>query len=181
MPVQNMVTFNITQIPKDSVFVLDTNVLYFIHSGYYLPSSQLCVDYSNFVQNIMNNGFKTVVSSISVQELLFGIENKEYEDFLRSQKLKRHQYSKKDYRNNSVERAKVKNKLSLIMQELSIYQTENGVLNASDINSFINTFGNHKCDPIDYLLISNYDLSKTYFVSNDKDFQSITTANIITT
>ena len=180
MPVQNIATFDITRASPDSVFVLDANVLYYIHSGYYLPNSQLCVTYSNLIQYIMNNGFKPVVSSITIQELLFGIESKEYEKYLCAHNLNKHTYSKKSFRNNQTERVRIKNKLSVIMQELAIYQTENGKLELSDLNSFISNFDSHKCDPIDFLLISNYDLTKTFFITNDKDLQSVLSANILT-
>ena len=70
--------FNIKDVPVDTVFVLDTNVLYYVHSGYSPKNPKDGITYSNIIQKIMNNGFKIHVSALSVQELLFCIENKEY-------------------------------------------------------------------------------------------------------
>lgn len=39
MPVTKISDFNVNTYPKDTIFVLDTNVLYFVHSGYVMPTN----------------------------------------------------------------------------------------------------------------------------------------------
>ena len=70
--------FDLSKYSEETTFILDTNILYFVHSGYYLPTDPKCICYSNLIQNIMSNGRTIVVSALNVQELLFGIEGKEY-------------------------------------------------------------------------------------------------------
>ena len=68
--------FDLSKYSEETTFILDTNSLYFVHSGYYLPTDPKCICYSNLIQNIMSSGRTIVVSALNVQELLFGIEGK---------------------------------------------------------------------------------------------------------
>ena len=70
--------FDISTLSKDTQYVVDTNVLYFIHSGYKV-SKHKSTTYSNIVSTILNQGCKLIISTLSVQELLHIIEKKNIE------------------------------------------------------------------------------------------------------
>lgn len=39
MAITKVSDFSISDFPADTTFLLDTNVLYFVHSGYYMPTN----------------------------------------------------------------------------------------------------------------------------------------------
>ena len=172
--------FNIKDVPVDTVFVLDTNVLYYVHSGYSPKNPKDGNAYSNIIQEIMNNGFKIHVSALSVQELLFCIENKEYKNYCDLNPSESKNYSKKQYRKNKSERTRVKQALNTVLSELSIYTMDDGQIMYKSVDEFVNTYETHKMDPMDYLLTLNYDFKKTIFISADKDFRSLNSIKVLT-
>lgn len=107
MSVTKISNLDISKLDKDIKFVLDTNIIYFVHSGYYNASNQKSTTYSNFIQNLLQQHKTVVVSSLSLQELLFGIENKEYLLYLDRNGIKKEKYSKKDFRKDAGERKKI--------------------------------------------------------------------------
>ena len=180
MSIMRINSFDFSTIPNDTVFVLDTNVLYYVHSGYLLSNCPECLSYSNLIQDILAKGYTIKVSSLSIQELLFSIENKEYQLYLSTNKIDAKKYSKKDYRRNPVHRENVKTKFKTVLMELNVYAQEDATVNLSTIHRFVNTLEGHLMDPIDYLLSENFDGKKTIFISNDKDFQSLSQIQVLT-
>lgn len=180
MSVTRISSFDITAYPQDTVFVLDTNVLYYVHSGYYLPNSNESIDYSNVIQIILSHGYSIKVSALSIQELLYGVENKEYQLYCQSNGKNQKSYTKKHFRQDQAQRLAVKRKLKTILSELAMYKLEDGVLLFSVLEQFTDTFEAHEMDPMDYTLAHNYDAAKTVFVSADKDFQSLTSIQVLT-
>ncbi len=176
MTVKNNYNIDFSNISEDTIFVIDTNVLYFVHSGYTLQNSPKCQFYSNLIQRIMDEGFIIKISSLTVQELLYCIENKEYEMYRQANGLSKRNYSKKDYRKDVVNRNNVKSRFKTILMELSIYQIENAFINLSSLERFVDTLQNQHMDPVDFLLSENFDQTKTIFVSDDRDFSTL--ANI---
>lgn len=172
--------FNISSISNETTFVLDTNILYYVHSGYYIPSERNYLEYSNLIQQLITNDCCIRISSLSIQELLFGVENKEYRLYLQENSLNEKRYTKKDYRKNEKEKKKIHSKLNAILMELSLYEQDDSLVSMSFIKDYVNTFETHHMDPIDYIISCNYDCSKTIFITNDKDFQSISNINILT-
>lgn len=177
MAVYSISNFDVTRIPEGSVFVLDTNVLFFLHSGYF-SSNPSAADYSNFVLKLLVEKCNIIVSTFSIQELFHIIEKKEHQKYCDKNSIKMHI---KDYRKLSSERLNIKNILSVMMSEIKInYAIKNGSVDITNINSFIQSYDVHTCDPIDYILSQNFDLNTTFFVSDDKDFKTITGINLIT-
>lgn len=179
MAVTHFASFDLRKVSKNTVFVLDTNVLYYVHSGYYLPTSLESIGYSNIIQQLLNGGYKISVSSLSVQELLFGIETKEYQIY-RTQHKDPQKYTKKMYRSDITQRAEVQRKLTTVLSELSVYYIDDGAICSNYLDDFVNEFSVHKMDPIDYILTKNYDSQNTIFVSGDRDFASIPSINVLT-
>lgn len=172
--------FDIKSISTDTVFVLDTNVLYYVHSGYNIRNKKDGIAYSNIIQKILNNGFQIHISSLSVQELLFCIENKEYKNYCDLYSLDPKTYTKKKYREIESERLHVKQTLKTVLSELSIYAMDDGKIKYKSVDEFVDTYETHKMDPMDYLLTLNYDIKKTIFVSADKDFRSLDSIKVLT-
>ncbi len=180
MSVTKISKFDLSVVPKDTEFVLDTNILYYVHSGYSLPNSSECLSYSNLIQNILSNGYTIKVSSLSVQELLFSIENKEYQLYWKTNGINPKSYTKKDYRKDPVHRNSVKAKFKTVLMELNVYEKADATVTIPTINSFVDTLDSHCMDPMDYFLSNEFDCSKTIFISNDCDFQSLTSINVLT-
>ena len=72
MAITKVSDFSISDFPADTTFLLDTNVLYFVHSGYYMPTNPKSQIYSNLLQQLLSNGRKIVLSALNIQELLYG-------------------------------------------------------------------------------------------------------------
>ena len=180
MPVTRINRFNLSSYPKETVFVLDTNVLYYVHSGYVMSTDAKSISYSNVIQTILNNGYSVQVSALNIQELLHIIEKKEYELYCFVNSINQANYSKKLYRRDPSQRSSLKVKLNTILSELSIYKLEDGAISVDLLNQFSVRFDSHKMDPIDYVLVNQYDVAKTVFISDDKDFQSIPSIHVLT-
>lgn len=180
MSVTRINNFNIGICPKDTIFVLDTNVLYFVHSGYVMPTNAKSLSYSNVIQTILSNGYSIAVSALTIQELLHLVEKKEHELYCSSNSLSPQAYTKKAYRQDMTQRRLLKSKLSTILSELSLYKLEDGEIAINVLNQFSKEFDLHTMDPIDYALVKGYDLAKTVFVSDDKDFQSNSSICVLT-
>lgn len=175
--------FNISIVPADKKFILDTNILYFVHSGYYLPSDQKSKTYSNLIQQIIRNQNTVLISALSLQELFFGVENKEYDKYCKANGITdKRIYSKKSFRRNMTERAKVQNKMKTILTEIvSVYKIIDGEIKESQVRAFVDEYLTYKYDPIDYMLVDNlFKKDNIIFISDDLDFQADTRIEIIT-
>ena len=180
MPVTKICNFNVNTYPKDTIFVLDTNVLYFVHSGYVMPTNAKSLSYSNVIQAILSNGYSVVVSALTIQELLHLVEKKEHELYCSVNSLSTQTYTKKAYRQNATQRSLLKSKLITILSELSPYTLEDGEIAVNVLNQFSREFDLHTMDPIDYVLVKGYDSAKTVFISDDRDFQSNPSIRVLT-
>lgn len=180
MPVTKINNFNVNTYPKDTIFVLDTNVLYFVHSGYVMPTNAKSLSYSNVIQTILSNGYSVAVSALTIQELLHLVEKKEHELYCSVNSLSTQAYTKKAYRQDATQRSLLKSKLSTILSELSPYKLDDGEITVDVLNRFSKEFDLHTMDPIDYVLINGYDAAKTVFVSDDRDFQSNSSLCVLT-
>ena len=180
MSITKISNFDISTISKDTVFVLDTNVLYYVHSGYLLANSSEFLSYSNLIQSIMSNGYTIKISALSIQELLFSIENKEYQLYWMTNGINPKKYTKKDYRKDPIHRNNVKTKFKTVLMELNVYKQEDASIDLSMISCYVDTLESHCMDPVDYFLSDNFDNSKTIYISNDTDFQSLSKIQILT-
>ena len=67
----------------------------------------------------------------------------------------------------------------VILSELSIYDIDNGIITNNMLRDYINMYNSHRMDPIDFLLVNNYDVGNVIFVSDDKDFTSLPSLRIL--
>lgn len=178
----NITTALLATIPPDTRFLLDTNVLYFIHAGYLVSSTSSnavkCAQYSSFVGSLLASGFCLYTTAANIQELLHLIEKKEYELYCRNHSRTTYPgpnfYSRKDYRNNSAERARLAHKLTVVLAQIeNAYIIFDVTLQEKEIGSFVGTFPTHRYDPIDYIVVEdNIAAGRFNFITDDKDFQS---------
>ena len=182
MAIVRAADFDLSKYSEETIFILDTNILYFVHSGYYLPTDPKCICYSNLIQNIMSNGRTIVVSALNIQELLFGIEGKEYIRFLSSNGISKNAYTKKDYRKNLAERQRLKMKLKTVIAEIStVYTLTDGQIKSDQVNDYADQLESHNYDPIDYILVDNMlAQGNVVFISDDTDFQFDSRIELVT-
>lgn len=176
MSVQKINDIDFKTLKTEECFLLDTNILYFIHSGYYTSPKVRDYDkykgYSSFVGTLITKGYKLYTTTANIQELLHCIENKEYLLYCETQGLKPRSFSKKDFRELDSEREKVKNKLSVILDEITAtYNFKELHISKDSPKDFITKYTNHRYDPIDYIIVEScINESNINFISDDSDF-----------
>lgn len=181
MGVTKIKDFDFNTISKEISFVLDTNVLYFVHSGYYLPAGKKDVAYSNFIGKISANGNPILVSSLNVQEFMNLIENQEYRLYLKSISSDAQTFTKKDFRRNTTLKSSVKRKLdSAFLQLKSTYCLVDAKVENCQIESFVSDYELHRYDPIDYIMVNNLPKNEVIYLTDDKDFQFDSEINVVT-
>ena len=162
------------QPPKK--YILDTNVLFFVNSGYHFsesdPKKRKSELYSECIGQLKRNDATIYVSVLSLQELFHLVERTEYDFFINQNHLDKKQYSFKKFRANEAERKKLAKKLDQIYQEIScLYTICNANILESHIGLYIKEFDKHRFDPIDYILTKNFDVDSHIFITDDRDFQ----------
>ena len=180
MSVMRISSFDFSVTDIQSKFVLDTNVLYFVHYGNNCNNFEDANIYSNFIGQVKNNGNKIFVSTLCLQELFNLVENKEYELYLSNNGLSKISFKKKSYRRNRVERKKLKDRFNIILLELKdSYDFIDANVTGNQIDAFINSFDNHMYDPIDYIMVDNLKNDNLFFVSNDVDFEMDSSIKVV--
>ena len=182
MSINNIKTVDIAKILPEETFIIDTNVLYFLHSGYYSSSYSKGRNYSNFIQKLVVNKNVLKISTASVQELLFGIENLEYKRYCELNSFNPISYTKKDFRADTNLRNNVLRKLKNVVGQLELtYNFVDCDITKEHIENFLLQFSNYRYDPIDYFVVDNMkQLSYINFITDDSDFKFDSTINIFT-
>lgn len=190
MSVQKIDTAYVGGSTKAQTFVVDTNVLYFIHSGYYSTENTKNIAYSNFVQKLIANGNKLTISVANIQELFYGIENKEYQIYCNKNNQNKKKadgttenpFTKKDFRANIILRKLVQKKLQSILVELKeTYNLSNCTITKEQVEDFLSQYDNHRYDPIDFFVVNNMVIdSFINFITDDSDFTYDANINVFT-
>lgn len=176
-----MSSFNISEFSK---IILDTNVLLFVHGGY-SPTPQERAkynSYSNFISLLISHNMVIFVSPLTLQELFHVIEAKEYKLYLESNSLNRQAFTLKQFRSNQILRANVKSKIQSVYQQIkSAYEIlDYTELKKYDVDNYVSTYDTHKFDPMDYILTKSFQYYvDTYYLTDDKDFLSDSTLEVI--
>ena len=173
-------TLDTTKI-KNNVFVIDTNVLYWMHYSRCHIVDKIgnqTIIYPRFIKDLISNNNKVVTSSCNISELVNLIEKKEHEIY----KNTNSSITKKHFRSLSSERIKVKSELeSVLLQVKSIYDIQDLFFKSSEIESFVSEFENHKCDSIDFIVINHViNNGLINFVTDDLDYITIDNLNVYT-
>lgn len=177
-------TQDISQIDKNLIFALDTNILYWTHysqaSNPNLKAHPYQVSkYPNFVEKLLENGNTLVTTSFNITELIHIVENSEFQIYKACNRTK---IKKKDFRKMDNERKKYKREIETIFLEIySAYEDNIRLINITkdDLLNFNKSITNNHCDVFDYLVIEylkKMDINN--FITDDRDFQSIDGINI---
>lgn len=182
MSVTHIDSFQFTSVPCGSKFLIDTNVLFFVHSGYFLSNpTPKHRKYSNFVRDIANNNHVLCTSVLNIQELFHIIENHEYNAYLDHNSLTKDRCTKKQFRKDAHQRQLLKGRLSIVMTEItSLYEIFDVSVTHSQINAFLNSLSAHLYDPIDYFVVDSTKKEMLYFLTDDSDFQIDSSINVVT-
>lgn len=174
--------FDLKAVTKDTTFILDTNILYFVHSGYYGQSNTKYKAYSNLIQQIITNGNTVAVSVLCLQELFFGIENKEYKIYCSVNNKLATVFTKKDFRRDTQQRDRIKHMLAaMLMQIKAAYRIDDAVIKLAQIDAFVADYQTHRYDPIDYIMVSDTALNTdVIYISDDTDFHTDACIRVVT-
>lgn len=174
--------FDLTKCPTSSKFVIDTNILFYIHAHFYSQTEPWKVQYVNFIGRILQSELEIIISTLSVQELFHLVEKKMFELYRDSLQVTDKQINLKNYRNIRTERRNVKAILSSMLNELlACYTIQDTPCSIFDLSGFVTDFDKHNYDPIDYIISNTSKGHNIYFVTNDKDFLKDTSIHVITT
>lgn len=181
MSVNRINSFNLSTVDKTVSFILDTNILYFVHSGYYSSTYSKNIAYSNLLQQIMRKGNALFVTSLNLQELIFGIENKEYELHLNTIGKDRKVFTKKDFRKDATLRASVHSKVKVILVEIkAAYELRDIDVSMKRVESFVGDYLKYLYDPMDYLVVDATNEKDIIYITDDTDFQSDSRIEVLT-
>lgn len=188
MPAFDITTLDINSIPLNASFVLDTNILYFLHSGFYTSSSRNALQiaaYSGFISGLLTRGNKIYVPTLSLQEFLYGFERKSYKLYVSANGYSLNPcdpqfFSFKQYRALLPERNAVKLNMDRALYEVvALYNFRECYVRLNDIDEMVQKFERHRYDPMDYLTVAEcmkYDLEN--YISDDSDFRHDTSINV---
>lgn len=179
---------DITKIPENEVFAIDTNVLIWTHySKASNPNLRThpyqVIEYPNFVAKLLVNGNKIITTNLNITELVNVVEKNQYRIYKAINNQKSLKF--KDYRNIVAERQEYKKEIDAMMLEIkAIYGSQVEIIEISDekIQEFQKNIYNNKCDVFDYIII-NYLKEKGIknYISDDKDFLTIEDINLYST
>ena len=157
-------------------FFLDTNVLYwytyprFLESGQLTTTSQI---YYNFIDSLTAAGNPLITSVYNLTELLNVIEKNEFDIYC-------HLHpdlpiTRKDFRKMSSERREVGKIMQTALNNVKeLCTVVDFNFSQTAVNSFANTFTNHRCDVFDYAILNNCINSQFLnIISDDSDFSTM--------
>ncbi|WNY25005.1 hypothetical protein [Methanolapillus millepedarum] len=158
--------------PKDVYFV-DANVILFIYlDKEYNQDTEKRKIYMDFIKYLQKNGNVLRISTLNLQEVLHVVEKKEFKGYCQTQNSK---VSLKNYRKNRYERHKLKQKLDLILRQITqSYSIEDDSVTKEDIEAFVSGFETHLYDPMDFFAVHSRCRPGCCFnyITDDSDFKN---------
>lgn len=179
-------TLDVNSIPQETSFVLDTNILFFLHSGFYSSRNPAIITtYSNFISKLLSRGNKLYITTTSIQEFLLGFERKSYKLYVSANGYSMRSrdsnfFSIKDYRALSAERNNVKRNMDRALYEVvSYYDIQECKINLEDIDKMVQTYERHRYDPMDFFAVHECKRNGLInHISDDSDFQYDPSINV---
>ena len=173
-----------SSINNSKEYFLDTNVLYwYVYPRYGLTKKSVkyqAQPYYDFIDKLVADGNPLFTSVYNISELLNVIEKNEFDIFLATNP--NCHYTLKDYRKDNTERKKLKNLLNITLSNAEAVCT---ILDFnftySQLENFTKTFSSHRCDPFDYVILTNcIATNHTNIISDDNDFTTVSEINLYT-
>ena len=155
--------------------------MYFVYSGYYPTNDNKYRQYSRHLQDSKNNDNDMLVTSLNLQELIFGIENKEYELYLIREGKERSTFTKKDFRKNIDFRQTVKSKINdVLLQIKEMHKLCSVEVKIGDLENFVRDYTKYLYDSMDYFTVVATKKKGIIYITDDRDFQSDNDIEILT-
>lgn len=175
MAVCNIENLDISTISPNEIFILDANILSYLYSGYVLDQQKAlkASKYSNFISGLLSNGNNISTSAAYVQEVLNYIEKTEYN--LYKKRSPTNQLNRKQFRNNTVFRSIVEKKTNNVYSAIcqNCYNVYDINISKQTIDGFVNNFGHHVYDPIDYIVAEDLSVNnRLNIITDDRDYRS---------
>lgn len=161
-------------IPKEQKFLVDTNILLFLHTDYSEKNPHR-TDYANFVSDLIAYGIKLYTTTGNLQEMLNKIIRKEEE--LYAKQYQRTHPSEKSYKKKARldpnARSQLQNIATVAAQQVyNTYEVVQTDLTQKTINGYLKDFSHLTYDVMDYFIAqtaSNYNLHN--IITSDPDFR----------
>ncbi|MDR2713590.1 MAG: type II toxin-antitoxin system VapC family toxin [Clostridiales bacterium] len=174
---------NLQDIPESGDIFIDTNVLVYLHGRPLPPEAKKYnkqVAYSAAIGSLLRNKRTLVTTWLGVMEVLHVHERHMFEEY--KSLSTQHSLSRKDYRRNLEERARVQAELKRILREIKAYYLIIPTDPAeTPIDQFVNTYTNHTYDPNDFIMIeSATNCGVKDAITDDSDFHSDTRLTVYT-
>ncbi|WP_303815405.1 hypothetical protein [Selenomonas ruminantium] len=156
------------EIDENETFFVDTNVLCAVHFHTSSWSNNKVNAYSSFLSSLLLKNITLYVSSLSLQEFYHLIEKTERKIY----EANNGSISKKDFRRNKVERARIANELQLIHKQIAgQYTLIDDVIDVDDVCNFVNQYTSHAYDPVDFAIVNHHASNCSNFITDDSDFK----------
>jgi hypothetical protein len=161
-----------TPLPtQDRSFALDTHILLWaFYSRCAITRAYQKTVYPEFIQSLISNENRLVVTTLNINEMLHFIEKNECDIY---NNLHGKNLSVKRFRQLSEQRIMVQTEAQLILKQLSnipCVSIESLTVENSTIESFIREFTNHNCDFFDYYLLDYCNRNNLAIITDDADY-----------
>lgn len=171
-------------LPIQPNYAIDTNVLYWMHysRASLSPNNYQIKTYPNFISHLISQQKKLMTTTYNIAELITIIERNEYRIYLEQNNLQDSEFSIKKYREDEVERVRVKQEIQSVLTQIeNIYTIVQLDLKMDWMSTYTNDFEKHSCDVGDYSCIQQFLKEKiNCFLTDDIDFCSIEGINVFT-
>ena len=188
MPAHEISGVDVNAIPVSEGFVIDANILFFLHSGFYTSASgkarQISED-SSFISKLLLRGNRLVVPTTVLQEFLHGFERKSYRLYLSANGLSADRrsgsfFSLKQYRAIASERSALQVNIDRALYEVvAQYDYTECRLRLNDIDGMVGSLSGHRDAARDFLTVAECKREGLLnYISDDSDFLQDTSIHV---
>lgn len=163
-------------------YFIDTNALYWYTYPRFVDNlSARAIPYYKFIDSLVASNNPLITSIYNISELLNVIEKNEYDIYIKTHPDNNY-ISKKDFRRMPAERLQLQNMMQTTVENVyAICDVIEFSFEKENMNRFVNSVTEHRCDVFDYMIIQNNIKEKnTNIITDDNDFFTISDIMIYT-
>lgn len=163
-------------------YFIDTNALYWYTYPRFVDNlSAQAIPYYKFIDSLVASNNPLITSIYNISELLNVIEKNEYDIYIKTHPDNNY-ISKKDFRRMPAERLQLQNMMQTTVENVyAICDVIEFSFEKENMNRFVNSVTEHRCDVFDYMIIQNNIKEKnTNIITDDNDFFTISDIMIYT-
>lgn len=157
--------------PRKLAFALDTHILLWsFYSRCSITRAYQKTVYPEFIQRLITNGNRLIVTTLNINEMFHFIEKNECDIY---NHLHGKNLSVKRFRKLDDQRLMVQSESRLILKQLSnipCVVIEPLTIDHPTIESFLSEFTSHKCDFFDYYLLAYCNRNHYAIITDDADY-----------